>query len=128
MVALEGALEGGSANRVSGRGLLGRAARVVHEVVVLISPLLTPPDPPGHKRQPAQDDGTADTDHDADDDVASLWRHARGRAVLPSQHGGSSARLLARKGRLLSISSGRGDDHRDGRQNIRKWRLRRLGS
>lgn len=127
MVALQGALEGGSANRVSGRGLLGRATRVVHEVVVLIGPLLAAPDPPSHERQPAEDDGTADANHDADDRVASLCRHARGRAVLSSERGGGGARLLARKGRLLSVRSGRGDDHGDGRQNIRKWRLRRPG-
>lgn len=127
VVALEGALEGRSANRGASCGLLGRAARVVHQVVVLFERLLAAPDPPGHESQTAQNDGTADANHDADDGVASLCRHARGRGVLPGESGGSSARMLAREGRLLSVRSGRGDDRDDGRQNIRSRRVRRLG-
>lgn len=81
VVALEGALEGRAAgHRAAGIGLLGRGA-VVHQAVVLVLVLLAAPDPPGDKRQTAEDDGATDADDHADDGVAGLGRHPRGLAA-----------------------------------------------
>lgn len=122
VVALESALERRRSNRVAGVGLLGRAAWIVHQVVALYG-LLATPDSPRNESQTPENDGPTDTNHDANNDIACLRRHAGGRAIAAGEAGGRSARLLGCDGCLLSVGSSCCDDLSNGGQDIGGRRL-----
>lgn len=88
MVVLQSRLERSSAisTRTARVGLLllidtGVCVAVGHQSVGLLGVLLASPDTPADNSDGAENDGTTDTDNNADDGAASLGRHARGTVV-----------------------------------------------
>lgn len=89
MIVFQGRLEGVPSRGAGARGvrrlrLLSSAIAVVvgHKTIVFLSLLLTTPDPPGHETQSAENDGTTDTDNDANDGVPRLGAHARATIIV----------------------------------------------
>lgn len=121
MVALQRALEGRASDHRSSN--LGLASIVVlHQIVGLVGLSLAAPNPPGDDTTAGQDDGSTDTDNDANDGVAGLVRHAAaGLAVVLI---GSKARRRGRRGEGFgrhgcrnSLLVGGGDDLGDGQDD-----------
>ena len=89
VVALQRALERRAARPASGiwcaavvllqrtDGGVAKVGVVVVQAVAIPSSLVSPADAEGHETNDSQDDGAANTDNHADDDVARLRGHAR---------------------------------------------------
>lgn len=112
VITLKGALERGATGHgaASVRLALDGAA-VVHQAVVFLLVLLAAPNAPGHQRQTAQDDGTADANHDADNRVAGLRGHAGFLSAFAIREARGFRRLgLARVRYRGTITTGASDD------------------
>lgn len=114
MVVLQGRLEGVSLRvAAGGAGLIillhGAVSTVVlHKSIVFLSVLLAAPDSPGHQKENTHNNGTSNTNHDANDSVASLSRHARvARGVAPVESRGrcSSGSSCHRLHKTVAVGS-----------------------
>lgn len=116
MIALQRALEGGASNH--GSSNFGLASIIIiHQIVGLLGLFLAAIDPPANDAQAGQDDGSADTDNDANNSVASLGRHVAVLAVLTggkARRRGRGSEGFARHGCRNSLLVGGGDDLGDG--------------
>lgn len=114
VITLEGALEGRPA--VHGvariRLLSAGSAGVIHQVVVLLGGLLPSPDPPSHKRQAAKNDGAADTDHDTNNNITGVGRHAglSATSIVVGQARGLRGCQFAGDGCRLPIATSSSDE------------------
>lgn len=119
MVVLQSRLEGGAAlsaasTTASLRLFHSSSSRrhiVVHKPVVLLVVLLASPDSPAYQPESTKNDGTTNTNNDADDGISSLGGHTRSLTVPRSEARRGRRLRGARHGLLDSIASSAGKNN-----------------